>query len=267
MGIDATELAAAHRTALELADLADDLALARFRGPLSVSTKPDGSHITEADTAIERAVREQLARAHADHAVLGEEDGGALDPDRPTWVVDPIDGTANFLRGVPVFATLIALVVEGTAVVGVSSAPAIGERVEGARGQGVRRNGRPVQVSRIADLSEAHVAFGGLDRLRAEPLWSGVETMIDTAWRTRGFGDFWSHAMVACGSVDVAFEREVELWDIAALCCLVEESGGRITDGAGRSPLEAATAPSRGEGIVVSSNGWLHEATLEMLNG
>lgn len=260
---DATAIAAAHRTALALADAADAIALARFRGPLHVEAKPGGTPVTETDTAIERELRGLIGDAHPDHAVLGEEAGGALAADRPTWVIDPIDGTKNFLRGVPVFATLVALVAGGEALVGVCSAPALGERVEGARGLGVRRNGSPVAVSGVADLSDAHVSFGDLDRLReVDRLWAGVGALCDRAWHARGFGDFWSHTMVAAGSCDVAVEREVHPWDVAAPAAVVAEAGGRITDLAGAPVLKSAAPPPN---AVVSTNGRLHEEVLAAL--
>lgn len=255
---------AARRTALTLADSADAIALARFRGPLQVDTKPGGTPVTEADTAIEHELRALIREAHPDHAVMGEESGGSLDDTRPTWVIDPIDGTKNFLRGVPVFATLVALVADGEALVGVISAPALGERVEGAHGRGVRRNGVEVGVSGVSDVADAHVSFGDLDRLReVDHLWTGVGALCDRAWHARGFGDFWSHAMVASGACDVAVEREVHLWDVAALACVVGESGGRITDLDG-TPILRSEAPAPNG--VVSTNGRLHEPVLAALH-
>ncbi len=269
MGHD--DLAVALSTAEAAADEARALALARFGGPVAVDTKPDGSAVTEADTAIEQAVHATLARAHPDHAVMGEETGGALDPTRPTWVVDPVDATANFLRGVPVFATLIALVVDGEAVVGVCEAPALGERVAAARGHGVRRNGAGVRASGVRSVADAHVALGDLARLRELPeLWKGSMTLVDAAWRTSGFADFWGHVMVAYGAVDLAVERDVHLWDIAAPACLVTEAGGRMTDLAGEPVLATSAAgrgPSDPPNAVVTSNGLLHGAALDALRG
>lgn len=256
---------AARRTALALADTADAIALTRFRGPLQVDRKPGGTPVTEADTAIEHELRALIRQAHPDHTVMGEESGGALDDDRPTWVIDPIDGTKNFLRGVPVFATLVALVVDAEALVGVVSAPALGERLEGARGLGVRRNGVEVGASGVSDVADAHVSFGDLDRLcEVAHLWAGVGTLCQLAWHVRGFGDFWSHAMVASGACDVAVEREVHVWDVAALACLVGESGGRMTDLAGAPILRSRASPPD---AVVSTNGRLHERVLAALGG
>lgn len=263
MALDGAEIAAAHRTALTLADAADAVVARRFRGPLQATTKPDGTPVTEADTAIEHELRGLIGEAHPDHAVMGEETGGGVADDRPTWVIDPIDGTKNFLRGVPVFASLLALVVDGEAVVGVVSAPALGERVEGARGQGVRRNGVEVGVSGVADVADAHVSFGDLDRLREVPrMWDGVGTLITRAWHTRAFGDFWSHTLVAAGACDIAVERELHLWDVAPLACLLTEAGGRITDLAG-TPILRSEAPA--PNVVVSTNGLVHDEVLAAL--
>ncbi len=263
------ERLAALRSAEAAADEARALALSHFRTRLAVETKPDGSAVTEADTAIERAVRETLTAAHPDHAVLGEETGGAVDPARPTWVIDPIDATANFLRGVPVFATLIALLVDDEAVVGVCEAPALGERVSGARGHGIARNGAPAHASGVAALADAHVTLGDLARLRALPgLWEGCTSLVDGAWRSSGFADFWGHVMVAYGAVDLAVERDVRLWDIAAPACLVTEAGGTMTDLSGAPVLTtsaAAREPGAPPNAVVTSNGLLHARALAAL--
>src|SRR5690606_22253690 len=142
----------------------------------------------------------------------------------------PIDATKNYLRGVPVFATLIALVEHGRATVGVASAPALGERWVAAAGQGTERNGEPVRVSAVSRLADAHVCHGGLDGLRAVPGgWERLGAIADRAWRTRGFGDFWMHLLVAGGMADAAFEPELSTWDVAALSCIVTEAGGRLT--------------------------------------
>jgi histidinol-phosphatase len=252
------DVAAALAFALELADLADPMAMRAYGGPVPATTKADGSPVTAADRAIEAALRQRIAAAYPDHAVLGEEGGGHLDPAVPTWVVDPIDGTKNFMRGVPVFASLIGLVVEGRAVVGVASAPALGERWDAAAGMGARRNGRPVGVSAIAHLGDAHVLHGGLDWYRREPgMWTLLGELADTAWRTRGFGDFWMHLLVAGGMAEVAFERDLKPWDVAALACIVTEAGGRCTAFDGGAPLEA--------GEVLTTNGLLHDDLLARL--
>jgi histidinol-phosphatase len=244
--------------ALELADAADEISLARFGGPIPAVAKPDGTPVTEADRAIETALRKQVTERYPGHAVLGEEEGGALDPDAPTWVIDPIDATKNFMRGIPVFATLIGVVWQGTAVAGVASAPALGERWDAATGEGTRRNGEPVGVSAVAGLADAHVLHGGLDWFRRRPQdWELLGRVADIAWRTRGFGDFWMHLLVAGGMAEVAFERDLSIWDVAALECLVTEAGGRCTGWDGGSVLHS--------GDAVSSNGLVHGQMRDLL--
>ena len=248
-------------TAHALADAADAIATSAFRRPLRVESKPDGTPVTEADRAIEAEVRRLLGSAHPRHAVLGEEEGGAIERDVPTWVLDPIDGTKSFLRGLPMFATLIAVVVRGEPVVGVASAPALGERWAAARGLGATCNGEPVGVSRVPVLDDAHVLHGGIDWWRREPgAWEKLGVLADRSWRMRGFGDWWMHALVAGGMADVAAEYDVRPWDVAALQCIVGEAGGRVTSCTGGDPLV--------DGSILSSNGTaLHDEVLAVLRG
>lgn len=252
------DLPALRATAGELADVADELSMARFGGPVPAVVKLDGSRVTQADHEVEAALRGQLAARHPEHAILGEEEGGALDPAIPTWVIDPIDATHNYLRGIPVFATLIGLVVDGRSLIGVASAPALGERWSAARGLGVTRNGAPVGVSRIDDLARGQVLHGGLNWYREVPrLWTLLGELADSAARTRGFGDFWNHLLVAGGMAEVAFERDLKPWDVAALECIVTEAGGRLTSFRGGSALT--------DGDVLTTNGLLHDRMLALL--
>lgn len=243
----------------ELADEADRITMASFGGPVPSTQKPDGTPVTHADQAVEAALRERIARKWVDHAVLGEEEGGAIDPSTPTWVIDPIDATKNFMRGVPVFATLIGLVMGGRSVVGVASAPAMAERWDAAEGLGARRNGLPIGVSAISDVSQAHVLHGGLEHYRRAGGWELLGRVAESAWRTRGFGDYWMHLLVAGGMADVAFERDLKPWDVAALECIVSEAGGRMTSWDGGSPLL--------EGDVLTTNGLLHPQLRSLLAG
>lgn len=221
---------------------------------MPATAKADGSFVTAADTAIEVALRAEIAAAYPDHAIVGEEQGGALVAGTPTWVIDPIDATANFLRGVPVFATLIALVQDGRTVLGVASAPALGECWDAAEGAGARRNGEPIGVSAVTELARAHVLHGDLDRFRAEPaMWDALTSLVDDAWRSRGFGDFWMHLLVAGGMAEAAVEQHLAVWDVAALDCIVREAGGRITGPRGVSVL------ANPGGWVLSTNGLLHD--------
>ena len=202
--------------ALSLADDADRISLLRFRAlDLRVDTKPDQSPVTEADRAVEAAMRERLARERPGEAVFGEEEGGE---DESGWIIDPIDGTRNFTRGIPIWATLLAYA-NRLAVV---SAPALGRRWWAERGAGAFADGEPMRVSAIDRLEEATVLYG-LDRPVPERAWS--------AWHVRGFGDFWAHMLVAEGAAEVAVDAEgLAIWDTAPMRIIVEEAGGRFDD-------------------------------------
>lgn len=261
--------------ALGLADVADEISMRFFSRSRASSasvftfTKADGTLVTEADRAIEAALRERLALAFPDHAVLGEEAGlsGGAGPSgasgssgsagRPLWVIDPIDGTNNFAWGIPIFATLIALQVDGVTQVGVVSAPALGERYDAATGLGARMNGSPISVSSVGSVDEARVNFAS---------WGGwVEAGLDRQWasiltrcrRSRGFGDFWGHMLVARGAAEAMAEPDLQPWDVAALSVIVEEAGGRLTDFSG--------APFQGRGSCLTTNGQVHDEILSVL--
>jgi histidinol-phosphatase len=232
--------------ALALADLADSLSLPRFRAlDLRVDTKPDLTPVTEADHAVERALRERVAEARPGEGFLGEEFG--FDGETAVrWIVDPIDGTKNYSRGIPIFATLIALERHGELAVGVVSAPALGRRWWAARGEGAFANGQPIRVSEVGRLEDAVVSFTR-EALRDERL----SRLVARAWHARTFSDFWAHALVAEGSVDLAFEPTVNIWDLAALTVIVEEAGGRLTDREGVARVDGGSA--------LTTNGVLHD--------
>lgn len=229
--------------ALALADLADGLTLPRFRAAdLRVETKPDLTPVTDADRAVERALRERIAAERPGEGVLGEEEGDGGGAVR--WILDPIDGTRNFARGIPVWATLIALERDGAIECGVVTAPALRRRWWGARGQGAwREDGGRLRVSSIGALREATVSCSlAKDLLTLEPL----------VWHARGFGDFWQHMLVAEGSLDACVDARISLWDWAAVHPIVTEAGGRL---------------GQLDGQVISSNGQLHDAVLAALRG
>ena len=254
----AADLALAHR----LADAGDAISLARFRAlDLQVSSKPDLTPVSDADTAVESAVRALLAAERPGDAVLGEEEG-LIGSGPRRWVVDPIDGTKNYVRGVPVWATLIALQVDDVVTVGVVSAPALGRRWWAARGAGAFAgtsldDATPLRVSGVARLEDASLSWSSLSGWEEQGRLDGLLGLTRTAWRTRAFGDFWSHCLVAEGAVDASFEPEVNLWDLAALQVVVEEAGGRFTD------LSGAARPDGGS--VVCTNGLLHDEVLGAL--
>ena len=247
------------RLALRLADTADTLTLAAFRREdLVVDTKPDLTPVTEADTSVERALRDLIAQERPDDAVVGEEFGGR-DTTGRRWILDPIDGTKNFVRGVPVWATLIALAVDDDAVVGVVSAPALGRRWWASRGAGAWTRGpedtadRRCRVSGVRDLADASFSFS--DHVG----WpSGALARFTAAtWRSRGYGDFWSHMLVAEGHVDIAAEPELDVWDVGALVAIVEEAGGTIT------AFDGGPILTGGGGLT--TNSLLHEAASALI--
>jgi histidinol-phosphatase len=240
--------------ALSLADLADSISAPRFRArDLTVDTKPDLTPVTDADRTIERALRERIAAKRPGDAVLGEEEGGPAKA-AVRWIVDPIDGTKNFSRGIPIWATLIALERDGEVVVGVASAPALGRRWWAVRGEGAVADGQRIHVSRVRRMEDAVFSFTRTNLLRQ----AGRELdLIRRAWHARTFSDCWQHLLVAEGSVDAAIDPVLHPWDIAALQVIVEEAGGRATDFAGGRSLDG--------GSLVSSNGLLHDEVLAAL--
>ena len=256
------DLALAHL----LADIADSIALERYQAlDLVITTKPDNTPVTDADRAVETAIRQALATHRPDDGLLGEEFGSEITGAKRYWIIDPIDGTKNFMRGVPVWACLIALVevgVDGSqeVVVGIASAPALSRRWFASAGGGafVTFNGatKKISVSRVASLSDASIAYSDFihfgDRLEA------FQKMLAQAWRTRGMGDFWSHMLVAEGAVDVAVEPTLAVWDMAALDIIIREAGGVFTNVSGKS------GPFGGSGV--STNGILHNAVINGIN-
>lgn len=252
------DLALAH----VLADDADALTMSRFRAlDLKVDTKPDMTPVTDADRAVEELLRATLHRARRRDAVLGEEFGETGTSARQ-WVIDPIDGTKNFVRGVPVWATLIALLEGPQVVAGVISAPALGRRWWAARGTGAYAgrslpSASPCRVSQVAKLADASLSFSSLSGWAEQGRLAGFLDLTRRVWRTRAYGDFWSYALLAEGAVDVAAEPEVSLWDVAAVCIVVEEAGGRF------SALDGTPGPANGN--AVATNGPLHDDVLTLL--
>ncbi|MEJ2885336.1 histidinol-phosphatase [Actinomycetospora aeridis] len=250
--------------ALSLADAADAVTLPRFRAvDLRIDRKPDRTPVTDADTACEDRLREVLASERPDDAVLGEERGGSLGDGR-VWVIDPIDGTKNFSRGVPVWATLVALVEGGRPVVGVVSAPALGRRWWAAAGLGAHTSDPArgvgdgtLGVSGIGALEDAYASTTDLDHWRTLGRQDQWLALTRACWESRAFGDFWHHCLVAEGVLDVAVEPEANTWDLAAAQILVEEAGGRLTD------LTGAARPDGGDSLT--TNGRLHDAALEIV--
>lgn len=235
--------------ALALADAADAISLPKFRSGLAVEVKADLTPVTEADLEIEAALRRTLARERPGDAILGEEEGASAGGER-RWIVDPIDGTRNYSRGIPVWATLVALEEHGSVRLGVVSAPALGLRWWAERGGGAFANGAPIRVSSVSRIEDAVLSFAIEDR---------VPEVARRAWHARGFGDFWAHMLVAEGAVDGAVDAVgVNEWDLAAVQVVVEEAGGRFSDAGGLRRIDSGTA--------VCSNGLLHDQLLAALS-
>ncbi len=244
----------------ELADAAAEIALEVFARGFEVRTKPDLSPVTEADLAIEARLRELLADRFPDDAVLGEEGGlhGAPDAGR-TWVLDPIDGTKNFASRIQIWATLIALTIDGEPVLGLASAPAIGERYQAVTGSGATLNGRAIRASAVADLAQATVCASGIHSFVDTPLEASFLGIARRAYRARGFGDFWGHMLVARGSAEAMIEPELRVWDWAAVAVIAREAGARVTTFDG-SPLADGSS-------VLTTNGLLHDELVAQLSG
>ena len=239
---------------LALADAADAAAIPRFRAQdLVVETKPDLTPVTEVDRAIEDVLRKRISAERPQDGFLGEETGEAPRRSGRRWIVDPVDGTRNYSRGIPVWATLIALERDGEVEVGVVSAPALGRRWWAVRGGGAWADGDPIHVSGVRRIEDATLSF-----TRSSLESAGMVDLAMRSWHARGFGDFWGHMLVAEGAADANVDAPgVTVWDLAAVQVIVEEAGGRFTDFAGARRIDGGSA--------VSSNGHLHDAVLTAL--
>ncbi|HET7029435.1 MAG TPA: inositol monophosphatase family protein [Candidatus Limnocylindrales bacterium] len=249
----------------ETCDEADRIALEAFRTELLVERKSDGSFVTAADRAVERVIRDRIEARYPGHGLIGEEYGESEGAARERWYIDPIDGTHNFLRGLPVFGTLLAVERDGEIQVGMMSAPALGQRWYAWRGGGAWVVGGPanpatprrLRVSTVGELDRAQVLFRSIRDMEASRVAPGFDRLIHQAWRERGFGDFWGYTLIADGVAEAVLEQDLHPWDLAAPWIIVEEAGGRITDFDGRRSLE------RGEGFA--SNGLLHDTVAAIL--
>ncbi|MCU1458290.1 MAG: histidinol-phosphatase, inositol monophosphatase family [Actinomycetia bacterium] len=245
--------------ALELADETDTLIQARFRAAdLHIETKPDSTPVTEADRNAEMLLRTRISEAHPDDEILGEEFGSEGHSGR-RWVLDPIDATKNFMRGIPVWATLIALEIDRVPVLGVVSAPELGRRWWAYRDEGAFVNAVPMRVSGVAHLAEAQLAYGDVETFDETGQADRFLALSRSCARSRGFGDFWSHMLVAEGACDIGLDPIAAEWDLAALQVIVEEAGGRFTD------FDGNPRPDGGSGI--STNRLLHDVVLGAFGG
>mgnify|MGYP000008970367 CR=1 FL=1 len=250
------------RLAHVMADDADSISMSRFKAQdLRIKTKPDSTPVTEADTAVEESIRRTLSRTRPRDAVHGEELQDSGESDR-RWIIDPIDGTANYLRGVPVWATLIALEVEGEIAAAVVSAPALARRWWASKGGGAFTgrsilNASQIHTSQVSQLSDASLSYAEVSEWVSTGRGQGFVDLMRESWRTRAYGDFWSYMLVAEGSVDIACEPDLQLYDMAALDIIVREAGGRFTS------IDGEPGPYHGSALA--TNGPLHELVMQRL--
>jgi histidinol-phosphatase len=265
-GIPEARLEAWLAFALACCDAADKMALDHFRRDLIIETKPDRSFVTQADTAIETALRGSIGAAYPDHGIVGEEFGTEAGAGSTRWYIDPIDGTHNFMRGVPLFGTLLAVEDDGEIVVGVMSAPALGQRWYARRGGGAWAVGsvgpdagvrRQIGVSRVHAIEDSLILYSSPFDIAASGEVPGFDALVRSAWRDRGFGDFWGYALVAEGAAEAMIEVGPTSWDLAAPSIVVEEAGGRMTDVHGVRTIHGGSA--------LASNGILHDEVVERL--
>jgi histidinol phosphatase-like enzyme (inositol monophosphatase family) len=247
------------KSAIDAAQAAGEIALHYFRSNLTVETKADRTPVTRADRECETRIEEILSARFPDIGFLGEEHGERLGQRNARWIIDPIDGTKNFIRGIPFFATLIALEEEGEITAGVMYAPAINDLLYARKGQGAFANGRQVRVSEVHDLQNSMLIHGVLKDLKMRPCWPAFLRLVDATARQRGFGDALGHSVVICGQAEIVLEPEIKPWDVAATRILVTEAGGRFTDFAG--------SPSIYTGSAVVSNGRVHDEVVKILQG
>lgn len=258
--------------ARELADMADDISMRYFGKAQQVIRKSDGSPLTAADGEIEELIRKRIGQAFPGHGTFGEEAGLQGHKDGPLWVIDPIDGTSNFAAGIPIFATLIGLRVQGRTEVAVVSAPALAERYEAAAGDGARMNGKTIAVSGISEIGEAAVCFGAQRRMIRYGYGDKAQNLLAACRRDRGFGDFWGHMLVARGCMDAMAEPALEPWDVIPLEVIISEAGGRLTTfQGGRYPESTIGISDAGqrrkiERSCLSTNGKLHDTVVGILS-
>jgi histidinol-phosphatase len=266
----ATEIGAAVEVAMAACDAADVISMASFRRAIKVETKPDASFVTEADTAVERAIRERITARFPEHGLVGEEYGEEASDSGRRWIIDPIDGTHNYMRGVPVYATLLALEIDGQSAVGVVSAPALHRRWFSWQGGGAWAadtlpggwdpdTARPISASGVRTLDATSLVYSSLPSITASGLAPGFVDLLGKVWRDRGLGDFYGYMLVAEGAAEVMVETELKIWDLAGPRAVMLQAGARVTDMLGGQDM-----PARG---VVATNGHLHDTILAELEG
>lgn len=266
----ATEIGSALAVALAACDDADALAMASFGTEIHVTAKPDATFVTAADMAVEEAVRERIRRTFPDHGLVGEEYGEQLTASGRRWIIDPIDGTHNYMRGVPIFATLLGLEIDGELALGAVSAPALRRRWFSWQGGGAWvvstgpsgwevASARPITVSGIDSLAAASIVYSSLSSVIRSGLAPGFVDLLGSVWRDRGLGDFYGYMLVAEGAAEAMVETDLKTWDLAGPRAILQHAGGQVTDVVGGSDL-----PTLG---VLASNGHLHQLLLDGLAG
>ena len=249
--------------ALGLVDETDAIALGHYAGELTITAKHDRTLVTQADTGVEERLRERILAAFPGHGILGEEFGIEAGDGETRWIIDPIDGTHNFVRGIPVWATLIAVERAGELIAAVVSAPALGQRWHASLGGGAATRDvsgeRPIRVSSVADLGKAQVVYSTLNTMNREGRGPMLDELVRDAWRDRGLGDFWGYCLVAQGAAEIMVETGPTLWDLAAPALVVREAGGRFTSFTGSNAIDGPTA--------LATNGLLHGEVLRRLAG
>jgi histidinol-phosphatase len=243
--------------ALAICDETDPMALAGFRRGIAVDTKPDRTFVTEVDRSIEHTVRARLKAAFPGCGFVGEEEGTEQAGASMLWYVDPIDATANYIRGINVFATLLAVALDGELQLAVVSAPAMRERWVAWRGGGAWRGSERIHVSKVATIEESQLIYGSRRADVKSGQMPGFDAAMDAAWRTRGFGDFWGYMLVAEGAAEAMVETGAHPWDWAAPLVIVEEAGGRFTTVSGERAIDGPSA--------VATNGLIHDDLLRGL--
>lgn len=244
------------KVALEAAQKAEEVILRYYSDSINPELKADGTPVTIADTTAEKVIIETIQRRFPEHGFLGEESGTSHSQSGYQWIIDPIDGTKNYIRNIPLFATQIALMKNDELILGVSNSPVLKEVLYAERGEGAFLNDQQIHVSSVSEISEAMVCHGGLRWFSEKGILSNLCDLIDHSYRSRGFGDFYMYHLLASGRADIVIESDIKIWDIAALTVILEEAGGRATDLQGK-PVGKDTIS------MVATNNVLHDSVFK----
>lgn len=243
--------------AIEAAKNAEKIIMKYYDNNLTWQTKPDLSPVSIADTEAERIIIETIRNSFPGHSFLGEESGSDSITSKYQWIIDPIDGTRNYVRGIPLFATQIALMEDGEVIVGVSNAPTMNELMSAEKGKGAFLNDKKINVSKIESLSDSYLVFGGIKHFKKYGYLDHLLKIAENAGGHRGFGDAWSFHLLAQGKIDIIVEAKVKIWDIAALKIIVEEAGGKVTDITGNDITKNSAS-------IIATNRYLHDSVLQI---